>query len=157
MSEEELATLEDKYSTAIHQLNMLTNPKPQAPQPAHVEEMENTILVHEKNKTIRFMLDKSIENKPRSNWSRKRAKRYHATVKGMAREHIQELKAIRKVERKRERQRDRTATIVADSAATSTVIRNADAEHVDVLETKSQKVFQNANGTLYQALEMKLD
>ncbi|KAL7505598.1 hypothetical protein ACHAXN_004225 [Cyclotella atomus] len=55
---------------------------------------------------------------------------------------------MRKLERKRERQRDRIATIVADLAATSTVIRNADAEHVDVLETKSQKVFQNANGTL---------
>jgi hypothetical protein len=96
-------------------------------------------------------LDKSIENKPKSNWSRKRAKRYHATIKGMAREYMQELKAIRKIERKRERQRGRIATIVADSAATSTVIRKADAEHVDVLETKSQKVFQNANGTLSSA------
>jgi hypothetical protein len=96
-------------------------------------------------------LDKSIENKPKSNWSRKRAKQYHAIIKGMAKEYMQELKAMRKIERKQERQRDRIATIVADSAATSTVIRNADAEHVDVLETKSQKVFQNANGTLSSA------
>jgi hypothetical protein len=80
MSEEELQILEDKYSTAINQLNILANPISQAPQPAHVEEAENTILVHENNKTIRFLLDKSVENKPRSNWSRKRAKRYHATI-----------------------------------------------------------------------------
>jgi hypothetical protein len=104
-----------------------------------------------KIKQYGLLLDKTIENKPKSNWSRKRTKRYHATIKGMAREYMQELKAMRKVERKRERQRDRIATIVADSAATSTVIRNADAEHVDVLETKSQKVFQNANGTLSNA------
>jgi len=39
MSEEELRKLEDKYSTAIHQLNILTNPKYQAPEPAHVEEV----------------------------------------------------------------------------------------------------------------------
>jgi hypothetical protein len=98
MSEEESRKLEDKYRTAIHHLNIITNPIPQALQPAHFEEAENTILVHEKDKTIRFLLYKSIENKPKSNWNRKRAKRYHATIKGMAREYMQELKTMRKLE-----------------------------------------------------------
>lgn len=116
--------------------------------------MENTIIIHESNKTVRFKLDLSIENKPKTNWSRRKAKRYHAKVKNQAVELINELRIQRKVERKRAKQRDSKqseATIVVDSAATSTVIRTNDAQHVNVLPTKSTKVFYNANGTTSKA------
>jgi hypothetical protein len=66
------------------------------------------------------------------------------------------LRVQRRIERKRDRkreQRDETATIVMDSAATSTVIliRPSDAEHVNILPTKSTKTFYNANGTTSDA------
>ena len=82
------------------------NPIPQAPQPTHVEDVENTIIIHESNKTVRFKLDLSIENKPKTNWSRRKAKRYHAKVKNQAVELINEIRIQRKVERKRAKQRD---------------------------------------------------
>jgi hypothetical protein len=45
----------------------------------------------------------------------------------------------------------RLATIVADLAATSTVIRMEDMEHVEVLKECSQKIYRNANGTISKA------
>ena len=49
--------LEDNFSTAINQLNSIINPIPQALQPTHVEDVENTIIIHESNKPVRFKLD----------------------------------------------------------------------------------------------------
>jgi hypothetical protein len=57
----------------------------------------------------------------------------------------------RKQERKYEARRERRASIVVDSAATSTVIRAEDMEHVELLPTRSTKVFYNANGTISKA------
>ena len=47
----------------------------------------------------------------------------------------------------RRNERRKTATIVPDSGATSTCIRSADSEFVDILDEESPKTFLNANGT----------
>jgi hypothetical protein len=56
-----------------------------------------------------------------------------------------------KRKRRRERRRSVVPSIVVDTGATSTVIRQADEEHVDVLPEKSDKTFLNANGTMSKA------
>jgi hypothetical protein len=84
-------------------------------------------------------------------WQQRKAKKGHGKIKERARGILIEVRKRRKQERKYEARRERRASIVVDSAATSTVIRAEDMEHVKILPTRSTKVFYNANGTVSKA------
>ena len=140
-----IAALLDSIQTSI----------PQAPPTTQVEDVESTIIVHEPNKTIKFRLDKQLEQKSKSNWPRRKAKRYHAELHSKARDFMQAEWKARKVEEKRMRQKELrdhgVPSIVVDSGATSTCIREVDAAFVSVLAEESPKRFLNANGTISKA------
>jgi hypothetical protein len=64
-----------------------------------------------------------------------------------AKELIKTVRRVTKLDEKRIRRRERIATMAADSAATSTCIREIDVEYTDVSDEDSLKRFANANGS----------
>jgi hypothetical protein len=96
MSEEELLKLEDKNNLIFCQLISITSPIPQTPRPTQVEDVE-TIIVHDPGKTIRFTLDRNKQNKGRTNWQKKKARRDHTTMRERAEELIISDQKIKKM------------------------------------------------------------
>jgi hypothetical protein len=94
-----------------------------------------------------------MQNKDRTNWQKKKARRDHTTMQERAKELIISDRKIKKMEQKWERKKQRVqeATIVMDSVATSTVIRAEDEQYINSTNEPSTKVFYNANGTLSRA------
>jgi hypothetical protein len=84
MSDSDIDVLEKKYNDAITALlQSLTATVTQAPPPTQVEDVEKTIIVHEPNKTIKFKLNKDIEQKKKlKSWPRRKAKRDHTGLNG---------------------------------------------------------------------------
>ena len=109
--------------------------------------MEN--IIHDPGKKIRWNLADGHATSGRR--QRRKAKKEHGKIKEKARGLLVEERKRRKQERKQETRRELRASIVVDSAATSTVIRAEDVEHVELLPTRSTKVFYNANGTVSKA------
>ena len=89
-------------------------------------------------------------NQTKGSWQRKKAKRMHTDTKQDA---IQNLRKHWRKDRDERKwsMRQQNKTIVADSAATSTVIRVEDMDNVEVPEEDSNKVYRNANGTILEA------
>jgi predicted aspartyl protease len=125
------------------------NPTPQAPPPTQVEDVENLMHIVESTSGIKVQLN--FQQKVTTNWRKKRARREHKLIKQDAKEQLALRRRKGKIEIKRKRQRERRRTnvpsIVVDTGATSTVIRQTDAENVHVLPEKSTKTFLDANGT----------
>jgi hypothetical protein len=153
MSDSDIDVLEKKNNDAITALlQSLTTTVTQAPPPTQVEDVEKTIIVHEPNKTIRFKLNKHNEQRKKSkSWPRRKAKRDHTGLNSKAKELMKTVRRETKLDEKRIRRRERIATMAADSAATSTCIREIDAEFTDVSDEESLKRFANANGTISKA------
>jgi uncharacterized protein (DUF342 family) len=155
MSEEEVRILEDKTNYMLHQLDLVPKPIPQAPPPTQVEEVEQALhLIEDANKQIRFQLNTQLESNS-TPWARKKAKREHRQENGNAKNNIimqrQQDRQARKWIQRNLNKKEATPSIVVDSGATSTCIREADKEFVEVLETNSSKIFLNANGTTSKA------
>jgi predicted aspartyl protease len=149
MSAEELRVLEDKNNRMINQLHSFVNPTPQAPSPTQVEDVENLMHIVESTSGIKFQLN--LQQRESTNWRKKKARREHKQVKQDTKEQLalwrRKGKVVVKREKRRERKRTIVPSIVVDTGATSTVIRQTDAENVNVLPEKSNKTFLNANGT----------
>jgi hypothetical protein len=155
MSEEEVRILEDKTNYMLHQLDLVPKPIPQAPPPTQVEEVEQALhLIEDANKQIRFQLNTQLESNS-TPWARKKAKREHRQENSNAKNNIimqrQQDRQARKWIERNAKKKEATPSIVVDSGATSTCIREADKEFVEVLETNSSKIFLNANGTTSKA------
>jgi len=116
--------------------------------------VEKTIIVQEPNKTIRFKLNKEMEDrKELTNWPRRKAKQDHTTLSQKAKELIKAEWRAEKLATKRERKKQYHGVplMAVDSGATSTCVREVDAKHTEVLEEDSMKRFLNANGTISKA------
>jgi hypothetical protein len=102
--------------------------------------------IHDPGKTIRFQLrPKDFQV---AVWSHRKAKREHNKLKEDAKTLIRAEMKAKKAQVKRENRQQRDIpSIVVDSAATTTVIRKVDEDHVEVLDEPSLKIFLNANGT----------
>jgi hypothetical protein len=74
MSESDLNVLERQNNEAIATLlNSINTTVTQAPPPTQVEDVEKTTIVHEPNKTIKFKLNKDIEQKKKlKSWPRRK-------------------------------------------------------------------------------------
>ena len=132
----------------IHTINTL------APPPAQVEDAE-LIVIHEPNKTIRFLLPKGTRTTI-TNWARRKAKRQHTALREEATKLIKQHSQMLKMTEKRNQPKRRVPptnvpTIVMDSGATSTCIREQDTKYVNKLKQDSPKTFLNANGTISKA------
>jgi hypothetical protein len=86
---ERVNLLEMKNNDAIAALLDSIQPSiPQVPPTTQVEDVESTIIVHEPNKTIRFRLDKELEQKNKTNSPRRKVKRDHTKLRSKAKELI---------------------------------------------------------------------
>ena len=135
--------MENKHNAAIKALHTITDRILQTPPLTQVEDVK---------KKVRF---KDIDNaKERiSTWPKRKVKREHRKESKEARKLIINERQRAKVQRKRMKRREKThqGTLVVDSGATSTCIRNKDAKEVEELDEKSDKVFLCANGTTSDA------
>jgi hypothetical protein len=146
--------LEDKNNLIINRLLAFAQPIPRAPPTTQVKVVDpHTTIIQEEGKTIRFKLDNRQKRDRNTVWSRKKAKRMHSDLRMDAKELIIKERQKRREERKREKKRvgSSVPSIVMDSAATSTVIKESDTAYVDVLDENSPKTFYNANGTKSKA------
>ena len=107
-------------------MSSLTTLVTKTPLPTQVEEVElkhsTQSHVREKGKTVRFKLCSTNMNKPKSNWKRRLAKSQHTMLNEDAKQKLQDYRRIQRAERKHERKKYKPS-IVMDSAATSTVLR----------------------------------
>lgn len=135
-------------------MSSLTTLVTKTPLPTQVEEVElkhsTQSHVREKGKTVRFKLYSTNMNKPKSNWKRRLAKSQHTMLNEDAKQKLQDYRRIQRAERKHERKKYKPS-IVMDSAATSTVLRESDKKYVTVLNEISNKMYRNANGTTSKA------
>jgi hypothetical protein len=142
--------LETKNNEAIATLLQSLNTNSSlAPPPAQVEDAA-MMIIKEPNKRISFLLPKETGTQ-RTNWSRRKAKKQHRSLRQEAKQLIKEYSKTIKLEEKRRTKRMAGPTIVPDSGATSTCIRKEDEEFVEILNEDSPKRFQNANGTISEA------
>jgi hypothetical protein len=109
------------------------------PPSTQVEEVELINRIEVRNK-VQFQLAAEVAKKMKRNWGRKRAKREHnecnAAALETAKREKHKAKAIQKQDRRFQRRqikRENKAiegTAIMDSGTTSTVIKNADKQHV---------------------------
>jgi hypothetical protein len=139
-SASDINQLESQNNQAIMQLlksiDAITNKIAQAPPPTQVEDVD-TITIHEPNKTIRFRLNRTLEQqqhaKRSSTWPRRKAKQEHMKLRARAKELIAKYEQIQRIQDKRQQRSGRKVpSIVVDSGATSTCIRQQDDEWVEV-------------------------
>ena len=140
MSEGDINDLEDKNNNSFNQLISSITSITQAPPDTQVEDV----------KTIQFQNEiNNVQQKNSPGWKQKVAKKQHQEERISAQMNIIKQRKFAKQQRKWQRhvERKKEATIVPDSGASSTCIRTADAEHVEILDKDSPKTFLNANGS----------
>lgn len=111
--------------------------------------------VRDPNKTIRFLLPKN-DRTTKTNWARKKARREHTTLREQASDLIKQHSRMFKMTEEQNCQKNRAPqtevpSIVMDSGATLTCIREQDSKYVTKLEQDSPKTFLNANGSTSKA------
>ncbi len=122
MSESDINFLEIKNNDAIAAiLDLIQTSIPQALSATQIKDAETTIIVHKSNKTIRFKLDKVLEQEMKTNWPRCKAK-----PKELIRAEWTSTKLDEKQKRKRILRDHVVPSIMVDSGATLTFIREVD-------------------------------
>jgi hypothetical protein len=124
------------------------------PPPTQVKEVELINRIEVRNK-VQFQLAAEVAKKMKRNWGRKRAKREHhdnAAALETAKREKYKAKAIQKQDRRYQRRQIKReiraieGTAIMDSGTTSTVIKNADKQHVIETTIPSNKIFTVATG-----------